>query len=93
MVYLQHRIQEDVQYIQKMEVINEDVKTWDAQASVSNYILEDMCRYTFEKVTHMETQLAMHEVIVQMLELITYKTIAEEANTRGEYISSLAGRT
>ena len=94
MAHLQEILQEDVQYIQKMEVINEEyVKTWVGQASVSNYILEDVCRYSPEKVTHVETQFAMHEVNVQMLEPINYKTIVEEANTWGEYISSLAGPT
>ena len=54
--YLQDRLQEDVQYIQKMEVVNEeDVKNWVAQASVSSYILEDVCRSTPKKVTHVET--------------------------------------
>ena len=48
-----------------MEVVNEeDVKTWIAQAYVSNHILENMCKSSPEKVTHVETQLAMHEVTV-----------------------------
>ena len=51
--------------------------------------LEDMCRSTIEKVTHIETQLEMHEVTVQVLEPINYKTIVEEGNAWGAYVSSL----
>ena len=77
-----------------MEVINEEyVRTWVAQASVNNYILEELYRLTAAKVTNVETQMAMHKVTMQMLYPINYKTIAEEANTWGEYISSLAGPT
>ena len=77
-----------------MEVINEeDVRTWVAQASVNNYILEFLCRTAPERVTRVETQLSEHEVTMQMLELINYKTIAEEANVWGNYISSLVTPT
>ena len=72
-----------------MEVVNEeDVKTLVGKASVNSYILEDMFRSSPKKVTCMETQLAM-----QMSEPTNYKTIAEEANARGEYISILVGPT
>ena len=81
MAYLQDILHEDEQYIQKVEIINEaDVRTWVAQASVSNYILEDLYRTTPERVTRVETQLAVHEVIVPMMELINYQTIANESN-------------
>ena len=56
MTHLQDRLQEDVQYLQKIEVVNEeDINTWVGQASVSNYILENMCRSAAEKVTCVET--------------------------------------
>ena len=77
-----------------MEFINEeDVKIWIAKASVNNQILENVCKSSLEKVTHVETSLAMHEVTMQMLEPINYKTITEEANAWGKYISSLVGPT
>ena len=77
-----------------MEIINEeDVTNWVVQASASNYILEELYRTNLERVTHVETQLVVHEVIVQMLEPINYHTIAEEANAWGEYISTLDGPT
>ena len=53
---MQDRLQDDVQYIQKMEVVNEeDVKTCVAKASVSNHILENVCRYAPKMVTRVET--------------------------------------
>ena len=67
-----------------MEVDNEeDVNTWVGQASVNNYILEDMCRSALEKVTCVESPLAIHELIVQVLDPINHKTITEDANSRG----------
>ena len=43
LVYLQDRLQEDVQYIQKVEVVNkEDVKTLVGKSFVGNHILEDV---------------------------------------------------
>ena len=43
MGHFQDRLQEDIQYLQKIEVLNEeDINTWAGQASVSNYILEDV---------------------------------------------------
>ena len=94
MVYLEDRLHGDVQYIHKLEIINEeDVMTWVAEASVSNYILEDLYRTTPKRVTRVETQLVVHEVTLQMLESINYQTSAEGANAWGGYISSLAGPT
>ena len=76
--YLHDILHEDEQYIQKIEIINEeDVRTWVAQAYVSNYILEDLYRTTPKRVTRMETQLVIHKVTMQMLELINYRTISE----------------
>ena len=41
--FLQDKLLEDEQYIQKMEIIGEeDVKTWLAQAAVNNHRLEDL---------------------------------------------------
>ena len=67
------------------------VKTWIAQASVSNYLLEYLYRLTPPKVTTVEAQLAVHEVTVRLLEPIDYRTIKEEANVWGEYISRPTG--
>ena len=41
----------------------------------------------------MQTQLVVHEVIIQVRELIKYKTIAEEASAWAAYVSSRAGPT
>ena len=77
-----------------MEVVNNEyVKNLVGKDFVRNHILEDVYRSTPEKATCMETQLVVHEVTVQMLEPINYKTIAEEANAWGEYISRLDGPT
>ena len=69
------------------------VETWIAQASVSNFLLEDLYRVTPPKLVEVESQLAVHEVIVRLLEPVDYKTIAEEENVWGEYISRPAGPT
>ena len=72
-VYLQDILHEDEQYIQKMEIISEeDVKIWVAQASINNHILEDLYRLNPSKGTHVETQLVVHEVTVQILEPVNY---------------------
>ena len=57
---------------------------------VHNYILEYLFRATLEKVTSVESQLVVHEVIVQMMEPVNYRTIVEEADAWGEYIEILA---
>ena len=63
MTYLWDRLHEDEWYIQKMKVIDEeDVKTWVAQATVSNYIFEDLFRTTLENVTTVESQLVLQKV-------------------------------
>ena len=85
---------EDEQSIQKIEGISEEVvKTWIAQASVSNYLLEDLYRLTPPKVKEVDSQLVLHEVTVRLLEPVDYRTIAEEENAWGEYISRPAGPT
>ena len=94
MVYLQDRLHEDEQKIQKFESICEElVKTWIKQASVSNYLLEDLYRLTPPKVTAVATQLVVHEVTVRLLEPIDYRTISEQSNAWDDYISIPAGPT
>ena len=94
MLYLQDKLHEDEQNIQKIEIISEEVvKTWIAQASVSNYLLEALYRLTPPKVTAVETQLVVHKVTVRLVEPIDYQTITEEANAWGEHISRPAGPT
>ena len=78
MEHLKYKLQEDVQHIQKMEVVNkEDVKTLVGKDFVRDHILEDVYRSTLEKVTDVETQLGMHKVTMQMLEPRNYKSIIE----------------
>ena len=44
---------------------------------------------TTERVAYIETQFSIHEVMLQVLEPIKYKTIVEEDNTCATYISSV----
>ena len=74
-------------------VNEEDINLWVGHTFINPHILGGMCRSSTEKVTHVQTQLAVHEVTIQVLEPIKYKTIAEEANTWGAYVSSLVGPT
>ena len=92
--FLQDMLLEDEKYIQNMEIIKEeDVKTWIAQASVINNLLEDLYKLNPPKVTEVESQLAVHEVTVRLLEPIDYRTISEEANAWDDYSSRPAGPT
>ena len=92
--YLQDKLHEDEKSIQKIEEISEEVvKTYIAQASISNNLIEDLYRVTPQKMVEVEPQPVMHEVIVRLLEPVDYRTIAEEENAWGEYISRLAGPT
>ena len=92
--FLQEILFEDEQYIKNMEIISEEyVKTWLAEASISNHLLEDLYRLTLAKVTKVESELAIHEVTVRLMEPLDYRTIAEEANAWGEYISRPARPT
>ena len=50
--FLQDMLLEDEQYIHNMDIIKEDdVKTWLAQAAISNRRLEDIYKSTPPKVT------------------------------------------
>ena len=69
------------------------VETWIAQASVRNFLLEDLYRVTPPKLAQVDSQLAMHEVIVRLLEPVDYRIIAEELNAWGEYILRPTGPT
>ena len=93
-MYLQDRLHEYEKSIHKIEGISEEVvKTQIAQAYVSDYLLEDLYILTPAKVTNVETQLAIHEVTMRLLEPVDYQTITEEANAWGEYISKPTGPT
>ena len=72
-------------------ISEEDVKRWLAQYAVNNHLLEYLYGLNPTKVTEVESQLAIHEVNVILMETIDYQTIAEEANERGEYISRPVG--
>ena len=92
--YLHDRLDEHEQRIQKIEGISDEVvKSWIAQASISNHLLEDLYRVTPPKMAEVESQLAVHEVTVRLLEPVDYRTIIKEANSWGEYISRPARTT
>ena len=69
------------------------VKTWIAQAYVSNFLFEDLYRVTPPKLIEVESQMEVYEVTVRMLEPMDYRIIEEEANAWGEYISRPVGPT
>ena len=80
--------------IQKIEDICEEVvKIWIAQASGRNYLLGDLLTLTPPKVTKVESKLGVHEVTIRLLDLVDYRTIAEEANAWGEFIERSARPT
>ena len=58
------------------------------QDSINAYLLEDICKATAEGVAHIEIQLSIHEVTLQVLEPIKYKVIKEEDNAWERYVSS-----
>ena len=75
MAHLHDKLQEDAEYIRKREYFNkEDINHFVGKDFINAHILGDMCKSSTKKVA----QLAMHEVSVQVLETIKYKTIAEE---------------
>ena len=81
---LQDRLHEYEQIIQKIEGISEEVvKTYIAKASVSNYLLEYLYRLTPQKVAEVESELAVHEITIRLLEPVDYWTIAEQENAWG----------
>ena len=91
---LQDRLHEDIEYIRKVESFTEeDIHHFVGKASVNAYLLEGMCKTAAEEVARIETELSIHEVTLQLLELIKYKTIVEEANAWETYISSMAWPT
>ena len=68
MKYLQDRLREDELSIQKIEGTNEEaVKKPIAQASVGNYLFEDLYRVTPPKMVERKSQLVVHEVTVKLL--------------------------
>ena len=60
---------EDELNIHKIEGITEEaVKNWIVQASVGNYLLEDLYRVTPPKMAEIKSQLAVHEVTIRLLD-------------------------
>ena len=71
----------------------EDIHHFVGHAYINAYFLEDICKAMEKGVGHIETQLSIHEVTLQVLEPIKYKAIDEEANAWEEYIFSVEGPT
>ena len=70
-------MREDLLYIIKMDAFTEeDIHHYVGQASINAYLLGEICKATTEGVAHIETQLSIHEVTLQVLEPIKYKAIA-----------------
>ena len=91
---LQDVLREDLEYIRKMDAFKKDeIHHSVGQDFVNAYFLEDIFKATIQRVAHIETQLLIHEVTLQVLEPIKYKAIADEANAWAKYISSVVGPT
>ena len=58
---------------------------------VSNFLLEDQLRVTLPKATEIKSHLAIHEVIVRLLEPMDFKTITAEVSARKEFIGESTG--
>ena len=67
------------------------MKKWVSQASVSNYLLEDLLRVNPPKAVEIKSQLAIHEVIDRLLDPMDFKTIATEATPCKEFIGGSVG--
>ena len=67
------------------------VKSLVAQEAVSNCLLEYQLRVTPPKVAGIQSQLAIHEMAVRLLDLMDYKTITVEATTWKYFIGGPAG--
>ena len=73
-------MQEDKLNIHHVKGVTEKAKkSLVAQATVSNFLLEYQLRVTPPKTTEIKSQLAIHEVIVILLEPMDFKTIATKA--------------
>ena len=56
MAQLQDRLQEDIEYIRKVDAFTEeDIHHFVRQAFVNSYFLEDMCKSAAEEVARIET--------------------------------------
>ena len=77
MKYIQDILQEDDLSIQQIKGITEKVvHIWVSQEVVSNFLLEYHLRVTPPKVSKIQSQLAIHEVTVRLLEPMEFNTIA-----------------
>ena len=75
---VQDGLQEDLDYIRKMEAFTEeDIHHFVEQASINAYLLKDIYKAAAERVARIETQLSIYEVMLQVLEPIKYKAIVE----------------
>ena len=64
-------MQEDLEYIKKVDSFTkEDIHHFVEHASINAYLLEDIFKVAAEGVAHIETQLSIHEVNLQVLEPI-----------------------
>ena len=91
---MRNRPQEDIEYIRKVDDFTEEyIHHFVGNSYVNAYLLEHMCKVAAEELTRLETNMSIHEVTLQVLEPIKYKTIVEEANAWTTYVSILAGPT
>ena len=92
--YLHDRLQEDELNIQQIKGLNEKiVKGLVAQAAINNFLLEDQLRVTPQKVVEIRSRLALHEVLVRVLEPMDFRTIAVDAAMWKQFVDGLARPT
>ena len=92
MKYLQDKVEEDELSIQKIKGITEKVvNNWVAQSLVSSFLLKYMVNITQPKAVEINSQLAIHEVTVRLLEPIDFKTIVAEVDAWREFIGETTG--
>ena len=67
------------------------VKILVAQATVSDFLLEDQLRDTPLRAAEIKSQLLIHEVTVRLLEPMDFRTITTDAATWKQFMDGLAG--
>ena len=91
---LQARWQEDELSIQLIKILDEKVlRTVIAQATVSNYLLEDQLELIPARMANIKAQVSKHEVTIRFLEPSEFETIVTDANTWRHFINEVVGPT
>ena len=94
MAQLRDRLQEDIEYIRKVDdFTEEDIHHFVSKFSVDAYLFENMFKAATKELACLEMQLSIHEVTLQVLEPIKYKTIIEDVDAWTSYMARMEGPT